>query len=143
METLWASLNIISPSARGMGTPHRKEVLDYQMNDSNFMKMIRISELPISGCTKMARSHIIHSRLTCPLAKFLCRKFKEAVQGAAESTLSFQNLNETVQPAMVILWEAEEAVAQANRLEDPTAMDIYEVWLEKGKCQILLLLIRS
>ncbi|KAG1849570.1 hypothetical protein C8R48DRAFT_750224 [Suillus tomentosus] len=108
METLWASLNIISPSARGMGTPHRKEVLDYQMNDSNFMKMIRIT-------------------------KFLCRKFKEAVQGAAESTLSFQNLNETVQPAMVILWEAEEAVAQANRLEDPTAMDIYEVQLEKGK----------
>ncbi|KAG1870546.1 hypothetical protein C8R48DRAFT_670889 [Suillus tomentosus] len=93
---------------RCMGTPHRKEVLDYQMNDSNFMKMICIT-------------------------KFLCRKFKEAVQGAAESTLSFQNLNETVQPAMVILWEAEEAVAQANRLEDPTAMDIYEVRLEKGK----------
>ncbi|KAG2150343.1 uncharacterized protein EDB93DRAFT_1103558 [Suillus bovinus] len=102
METLWASLNIISPSARGMGTPHRKEVLDYQMNDSNFMKMIRIT-------------------------KFLCRKFKEAVKGAAESTLSFQNFNKTVQPVMVILWEAEEALAQANRLEDPTAMDIYEV----------------
>ncbi|KAG2057442.1 hypothetical protein BDR06DRAFT_980855 [Suillus hirtellus] len=118
METLWASLNIISPSARGMGTPHRKEVLDYQMNDSNFMKMIRIT-------------------------KFFCRKFKEAIQGAAESTLSFQNLNKTVQPAMVILWEAEGAVAQANRLEDPTAMDIYEVQLEKGKCQILLLLIWS
>src|SRR5271163_1553558 len=70
METLWAPLNVISPSARGMSTPHRQECLDYQMNDSNFMKMIRMSELPISGCTKMARSHIIHSRLTCPLAKF-------------------------------------------------------------------------
>ncbi|KAG1821433.1 hypothetical protein EV424DRAFT_1346903 [Suillus variegatus] len=111
-------MDIIPGIARGMGTPHRKEVLDYQMNDSNFMKMIRIT-------------------------KFLCRKFKEAAQGAAESTLSFQNLNETVQPAMVILWEAEEALAQANRLEDPTAMDIYEVRLEKGKCQILLLLIRA
>ncbi|KAG1733409.1 uncharacterized protein EDB91DRAFT_1084462 [Suillus paluster] len=42
METLWAPLNIISPSARGMGTPHRKECLDYQMNDCNFMKMIRM-----------------------------------------------------------------------------------------------------
>ena len=42
METLWAPLNIISPSARGMSTPHRKEVLDYQMNDCNFMKMIRM-----------------------------------------------------------------------------------------------------
>ncbi|KAG1787558.1 uncharacterized protein HD556DRAFT_1246604, partial [Suillus plorans] len=44
METLWAPLNIISPSARGMSTPHRKECLDFQMNDCNFMKMIRISE---------------------------------------------------------------------------------------------------
>ncbi|KAG2094649.1 uncharacterized protein F5147DRAFT_657123 [Suillus discolor] len=106
METLWASLNIISPSARGMGTPHRKEVLDYQMNDCNFIKMIRMT-------------------------KFLCRKFKEAARGAAESKMSFQNLNETAHPDMVILWEAEEALAHANRLEDPTAMDIYEVRLEK------------
>jgi hypothetical protein len=44
METLWAPLNIISPSARGMSTPHRKECLDFQMNDCNFMKMIRISK---------------------------------------------------------------------------------------------------
>ncbi|KAG2148165.1 uncharacterized protein EDB93DRAFT_1240507 [Suillus bovinus] len=91
METIWASLNIISPSARGMGTPHRKE--------------------------------------------FLCRKFKEAARGAEESKLSFQNLNETAHPDMVLLWEAEEALAQANRMGDPTAMDIYEVRLEKGKKQ--------
>ncbi|OJA21105.1 hypothetical protein AZE42_09906 [Rhizopogon vesiculosus] len=108
MEMLWASLNIISPSARGMGTPHRKEVLDYQMNDGNFMKMIRIT-------------------------KFLCRKFKEATRGAAESKFTFKNLNDMAHPNMVILWEAEEALAQVNRLEDPSAMDIYEVWLEKGK----------
>jgi hypothetical protein len=57
METLWAPLNIISPSARGMGTPHRKEVLDYQMNDCNFMKMIRMSEWHASG-------HNIFSHLT-------------------------------------------------------------------------------
>ncbi|KAG2100190.1 uncharacterized protein F5147DRAFT_747185 [Suillus discolor] len=132
METLWASLNIISPSARGMGTPHRKEVLDYQMNDSNFMKMIRISELATSGCTNMFWSHMIHCWLTCPAAKFLCRKFKEAARGAEESKLSFQNLNETAHPNMVLLWEVEEALAQANRLEDPTAMDIYEVQLEKA-----------
>ncbi|KAG1800351.1 uncharacterized protein HD556DRAFT_1230340, partial [Suillus plorans] len=108
METLWAPLNIISPSARGMGTPHRKEVLDYQMNDCNFMKMIRIT-------------------------KFLSRKFKEAIKGASESKLAFDNLNETANPDMVVLWKAEEALAHANRAEDPTAMDIYEVRLERGK----------
>ncbi|KAG1865683.1 hypothetical protein C8R48DRAFT_600837, partial [Suillus tomentosus] len=90
-----------------MGTPHRKEVLDYQMNDCNFMKMICIT-------------------------KFLCRKLKEAIKGAAESKLAFQKLSETAHPDIVILWEAEEALAHASRAEDPTAMDIYEVRLEKA-----------
>ncbi|KAG2345167.1 hypothetical protein BDR05DRAFT_975305 [Suillus weaverae] len=42
MEMLWAPLNMISPSAQGMSTPHRQECLDYQMNDCNFMKMIHM-----------------------------------------------------------------------------------------------------
>ncbi|KAG1784597.1 uncharacterized protein HD556DRAFT_1451631 [Suillus plorans] len=113
-ERLWkpsGHLEYKSPSARGMGTPHRKEVLDYQMNDCNFMKMIRIT-------------------------KFLSRKFKEAIKGASESKLAFDNLNETANPDMVVLWKAEEALAHANRAEDPTAMDIYEVRLERGKCPL-------
>ncbi|KAG2141447.1 uncharacterized protein EDB93DRAFT_1105726 [Suillus bovinus] len=100
METLWASLNIISPSARAMGTPHRKEVLDYQMNDCNFIKMIRMKSLKrLPGVLKRAKSHF----------KILMRQLI----------------------LMVILWEAEEALAYKNRMEDPTAMDIYEVRLEK------------
>ncbi|KAG1873904.1 hypothetical protein F4604DRAFT_1925476 [Suillus subluteus] len=91
METLWAPLNIISPSARGMSTPHRKECLDFQMNNCNFMKMIRMS-------------------------KFLCRKFKEAT--ADDDTL--------------VKWEAEAAAAQDDRLENPSAMDIYEVKMTKA-----------
>ncbi|KAG1776220.1 hypothetical protein EV702DRAFT_1046372 [Suillus placidus] len=70
METLWAPLNIISPSARRMSTPHRKECLDFQMNDCNFMKMICIS-------------------------KFLCRKFKEGVQGVRDSLYAFNRLTPT------------------------------------------------
>ena len=42
METLWSSLNIISPSAHGMATPHQQELLDFQMNDSNFLKMVKM-----------------------------------------------------------------------------------------------------
>ena len=44
METLWSSLNIVSPSTRGMATPHQQEMLDFQMNDSNFLKMVRMRE---------------------------------------------------------------------------------------------------
>ncbi|KAI6098938.1 hypothetical protein EV401DRAFT_1895031 [Pisolithus croceorrhizus] len=42
IETLWSTLNIVSASTRGMTSPHRQELLDFQMNDSNFMKMIRM-----------------------------------------------------------------------------------------------------
>ena len=44
METLWSSLNIISPSTQGMAAPHQQEMLDFQMNDSNFLKMICMHE---------------------------------------------------------------------------------------------------
>ena len=42
IETLWAPLNQISNSTRGMSTAHRKEVIDDHMNDSNFKKLTGI-----------------------------------------------------------------------------------------------------
>ncbi|KIK78116.1 hypothetical protein PAXRUDRAFT_72174, partial [Paxillus rubicundulus Ve08.2h10] len=42
IETLWAILNVISSSASGMLAPHNQELLDFQMNDSNFQKMIQM-----------------------------------------------------------------------------------------------------
>ncbi|KAG1792281.1 uncharacterized protein HD556DRAFT_1309358 [Suillus plorans] len=110
METLWVPLNIISPLVRGMGTPHRKECLDYQMNNCNFMKMIRMS-------------------------KALCRKFRQAVKGVAESAAAFQKLNESANAAKVIEWEEQDRVAQEHRTVNPKAMDIYEVQLRRAPTQ--------
>jgi hypothetical protein len=64
METLWAPLNIVSPSMRGMSTPHRQECLDYQMNHSNFMKMIRMSVATVlpSICLMLT----IHRQVSMP-----------------------------------------------------------------------------
>jgi hypothetical protein len=76
--------------------------------------------------------------LACPIAKFLSRKLQEAIKGAVESKLVFDNLNETAQPDMIILWKKEEPLAHTNRVEDPAAMGIYEVWLKRGKCLLLL-----
>jgi hypothetical protein len=42
IETLWSILNVVSASTHGMSSPHRQELLDFQMNDSNFMKMIHM-----------------------------------------------------------------------------------------------------
>ncbi|KAG1868423.1 hypothetical protein F4604DRAFT_1927293 [Suillus subluteus] len=63
---------------------------------------------------------------------FLSRKYKEAKQGVRESTEAFEKLNNTADPAMVQRWEAEENEAQACRMTDPSAMDIYDVRLRKA-----------
>lgn len=57
LETLWSDLNLISGSTRGMGTSHRREVLDDHMNDSNWKKLIRMG-------TSSAR--MLHVRLSYP-----------------------------------------------------------------------------
>ena len=46
--------------------------------------------------------------------------------------MAYNSITKSANPDMVALWEAEEKLAQANRMEDPAAMDIYEVRLEKG-----------
>ena len=49
IETLWAPLNEISQSTRGMSTSHRWEVIDDHMNDSNWKKLVDIGKSPLIG----------------------------------------------------------------------------------------------
>jgi hypothetical protein len=42
IETLWAPLNNVSRSIRGMSLVHRQEVLDAHMNHSNWKKLVHI-----------------------------------------------------------------------------------------------------
>ncbi|KAI6147060.1 hypothetical protein BKA82DRAFT_3980311 [Pisolithus tinctorius] len=107
METLWSSLNIISPSAWGMVTAHRQELLDFQMNDSNFLKMIQM-----------------------PSA--LKWKFKVAKQSLATIQDKFNELDSKVPDGLRQLWVEQELVAQSCRRNTLQAMDIYEVQLEKA-----------
>src|SRR6202789_2053845 len=44
LETLWAVLNGIANSIRSQSTAHRRETLDDHMNDSNWKKLIQLSE---------------------------------------------------------------------------------------------------
>ncbi|KAF8430922.1 hypothetical protein L210DRAFT_3508110 [Boletus edulis BED1] len=100
IETLWSVLNIVSPSARGMSTPHRQELLDFQMNDSNFMKMIRMSQS-------------------------LARKLRKANRSAATATPQYP-------PSSERCGNRKSVWTQETRITDPSAMDIFDVRLEKA-----------
>ncbi|KAH9011246.1 hypothetical protein EDB84DRAFT_1445273, partial [Lactarius hengduanensis] len=52
IETLWAPLNEITRSTRGMSTSHRREVIDDHMNDSNWKKLIDLGKfLPMDAAS--------------------------------------------------------------------------------------------
>ncbi|KAG2335935.1 hypothetical protein BDR05DRAFT_897446, partial [Suillus weaverae] len=90
-----------------MSSPHCKECLDYQMNDSNFCKMI---------CMKRS----------------LCRKYKLVRNGITESGKAFDRLNEAAPVHSKMEWLARERIAQSSRLNDPAAMDEYEINIKKA-----------
>src|SRR5438445_11446835 len=59
---LWAPLNEISRSTRGMSMSHRREVIDDHMNDSNWKKLVDLGQLSLSG-TVVKLTEIIQSML--------------------------------------------------------------------------------
>jgi hypothetical protein len=71
--------------------------------------------------------HLDHAGL------FLSRKYKEAKRGTAESSQAFEELNDAADPDMVVRWEEQEKVAQASRIDNPSALDVYDVRLNKGE----------
>lgn len=59
LETLWSLLNKVAGSTRGMGTSHRKEVLDRHMNDSNWKKLINMgTSVGLSALTGIPLNYV-------------------------------------------------------------------------------------
>ncbi|KIN94587.1 hypothetical protein M404DRAFT_34874 [Pisolithus tinctorius Marx 270] len=121
IETLWSLLNIASTSARGMSSPHRQELLDFQISDCNFMKMICMVDSLIQKLTT--------ARVAADMAK-----------------QAFKTLDEAVSTMQRDTWTYQEQVAFRDRMVDPsatdsprelelipyTAMDIFEVQMRKA-----------
>jgi len=62
IETLWAPLNEISRSTRGMSMSHFREVIDDHMNNLNWKKLIDLGKLPLT-CTASKLIEIMQSML--------------------------------------------------------------------------------
>ncbi|KAI9431632.1 hypothetical protein H4582DRAFT_2084821 [Lactarius indigo] len=106
IETLWAPLNNISRSIRGMSLAHRQEVLDAHMNHSNWKKMVRIVPSLLKRWKRMDNG----IDLSAEILDTLNARFKKKTKR----------------------WLKAESHAQSNRHEDPTLMDIYDTVTSKA-----------
>ncbi|KAI6153823.1 hypothetical protein BKA82DRAFT_4011935 [Pisolithus tinctorius] len=96
IETLW-----------GMSSPHRQELLDFQMSDCNFMKMIRMVDS-------------------------LSRKLAAQRVAADLAMQAFQMLDEGVSVSQRHSWRNQEETAFNDRIRNASAMDVFEVQMKKG-----------
>ncbi|KAN0129865.1 hypothetical protein V8E53_012337 [Lactarius tabidus] len=106
IETLWAPLNNISRSIRGMSLAHRQEVLDVHMNHSNWKKMV----------------HIVPS---------LLKQWKHLEVGITLSAETLDALSAHL-GTRTKRWLKAEQHAQLNRHGEPSLMDIYNTDTVKG-----------
>jgi hypothetical protein len=100
MESLWSTLNGISPSTRTATLAHRSEVLDDHTCDSNFKKMV--------GMTK-----------------FLCRQYKNATLNLDQAGEYLAELTNDADDLAIQQWTQEIESAEQTRLVNAADMDIY------------------
>lgn len=106
LESLWSGLNGISPVVRTATLAHRAEVLDDHACDSNHKKGLGI-------------------------ARYLCRRQLQARVASAEASKYFADLTQTAGTAAVQEWTTAVLHAEATRLSDVKAMDLYRARVSK------------
>jgi hypothetical protein len=107
LESLWSTLNSISPMARTATLAHRAEILDDHTTDSNHKKMLGM----VSG---------------------LCRTYRHAVDMLDHAKSYYQKLTEEAGVKAVEKWTNDIEVAENVRKKDVTAMDIYAAKIDKS-----------
>ena len=106
LESLWSTLNTISPSARTATLAHRTELLDDHTTDSNHKKMLG-------------------------MVSSLSKNYQKAVDMSLIAEEYYANLTREAGPTAVGLWEVDITKVEKCRMDDRPAMDIYATNLEK------------
>ena len=101
LESMWSTLNSISPTVRTATLAHRAEVLDDHCCDANHKKGI----------------NIIH---------YLCKCQVEAMKTLLEAREYLDALQENAGHDNVVRWREEIMEAEQTRLDDRKVMDIYK-----------------
>jgi hypothetical protein len=105
VETLWTPLNKLKASTRVMSQPHRHEVLDFHLFDSNLKKLLGIVDS-------------------------VCGKWKSSLQGESTTHLALQELTGQFSMEQIEAWESLYKDAMSKRGEN---LRVFEV--PRSKCE--------
>ena len=100
LESLWSSLNSISPTVRTATLPHRAEMLDDHATDSNHKKMLGMMAM-------------------------LCSKSQEALGVSTQLGKHHEELMAAFGQQATERWEDKVTAAELLRLTDVKVMDMY------------------
>lgn len=100
LESLWSSLNSVSPMARTATLPHRAEILDDHTCDSNNKKLLAMTET-------------------------IRTRYLDALQMVKQADDYYLEITGTITQLSKENWEREVLEAEKRRLEDIRSMDIY------------------
>ena len=124
IESLWVKLNDISGSTRAMSTAHRQEMLDDHIEDSNWMKLVRLGVF-------LAVCAALNIDVNNPQVPALVRKWKDACSEIGPAEEAFEALNRRTGADDQAAWTAQAEKAARERSSNYAAMDIYEVQSKK------------
>jgi hypothetical protein len=116
LESLWSSLNRITPSTR-TALAHRAEVIDDHASGSNHKKALGM------GKTILVE-HNFKPFTSLFTAAVLCNRFIQAREMVQETIYYYNEMTSIVPPTLKQKWEGEIQKAESLRLEKPAAMDI-------------------
>lgn len=122
LETSWAVLNKAAGSTRAMTKPHRQEMLDAHILDSNWKKHVNMGMVLFDDQIKL----MVISQL---IVKSLKRKIAKALPAMQESLEAFQELDQSIDPQTRKKWQAQEDMALEFRGD---YLNVYNVKSDNG-----------
>ena len=101
LESLWSTLNTISPKLRTASLPHRAETLDDHACDSNYKKLLAMTVT-------------------------LREKFIDTNDMTIKAEENYSKIVKTIDPTTLNIWEQQITRAENERPQNISAMDIYQ-----------------
>jgi Kyakuja-Dileera-Zisupton transposase len=101
LESLWSTLNNISPKVRTASLPHRAEILDDHACDSNNKKLLAMTDT-------------------------LRVKYLDAKDMNIQANENYTKIVQTVDPVTLKIWEQQILLAEKDRVKNISAMDVYQ-----------------